>query len=160
MKQVKVMRAVSGAGKSTYAKKLAERALETSANPDCWPVKVVSADNYFVNQTTGEYEFDRSKLSDAHADCFKQFIEALQLGTNLVIVDNTNTSAMEISPYMLGAKAFGYDAEIIQLNVSSVKEAAKRNIHGVPKKTVKDQLDKIDRWIPPWWPRTVIESDI
>lgn len=146
-KTVIVLRGVSGAGKSTAARELVRRADEYMS------VRVVSADHYF--EKSGTYKFDPTKLGEAHAECFNSFIECLRpVGntepTDLVIVDNTNTSATEIAPYMLGAAAFGYAAQVVQVLVSS-EVAAARNVHGVPLTGVMNQAKNMAQTLPPWW---------
>jgi predicted kinase len=106
MERVVILSGISGAGKSHYAVKL------TRDTPDS---TIVSADRFFYRDN-GEYEFDVTKLSEAHATCFRYFIDALMIGDELVVVDNTNTTIWEISPYVLGAQAFGYDFEIVTIH--------------------------------------------
>ena len=104
MGQVKILSGVSGSGKSTFGRGL--RADLT-----------VSADDFFVT-SDNKYNFDPSKLGQAHAACFREYIHALtNLGDTLVVVDNTNTTESEISPYVLGASAFGWNVEIITISV-------------------------------------------
>lgn len=95
MKKVIILSGISGSGKSTYGRKLLEGALWTS---------VCSADDYFM--VGSEYRFDASKLSLAHGQCFKKFIDLLKGGDQVVVVDNTNTSVVEIAPYVLGGQAW------------------------------------------------------
>lgn len=155
MKQVIVLRGVAGSGKSHYCNYLktnAEGLFNTSADN----VKVVSADNFFVKLGNGTYKFDPAKLSEAHAECFREFISALMSGVNVVIVDNTNTTTMEISPYMLGASAYGYEAEV-QTVQCDVELAASRNTHGVPLEGVKAMAERMaDCKLPPWWKTSLI----
>lgn len=102
MKKVIILSGISGSGKSTYAKKLVG---DSFGQEECTGVVVCSADHFFMQ--TGEYKFDASMLSLAHGECFKDFIEEVQRGTSLVLVDNTNTSVAEIAPYVLGGPGMG-----------------------------------------------------
>jgi len=147
------MSGVSGSGKSTYARKLWN---ELEPGTYC---KVVSADDYFM--VNGEYEFDSSKLSAAHSKCFRDYLAALQDDYSLVIVDNTNLTSEEISPYMLAASAFGYEAEVITLTGKMLSETvvmlSDRNLHGVSPNNVMYQHSKLlSRKLPPWWKETTI----
>lgn len=136
-KKVKILRGVAGSGKSTYARANYPNAL------------VVSADHYFIKD--GIYTFDVAKLGDAHSTCFRNYIQALIDDVELVVVDNTNTTAWECSPYVQGASAFGYEVEIITLECDP-DMAAQRNIHGVPRKSVLDMYRRISRnRLPPFW---------
>lgn len=140
--KVVVLRGISGSGKSTYAKNLAAE-VEDSV--------IVSADNYFYKD--GEYKFDKNKLGDAHAECLRQFLFALERGTELVIVDNTSAQAFECSPYMQLSYAFEYDAEIVTL-VQDPSVAAKRNLHGVNETVIRRQLSNIENArMPSYWKR-------
>lgn len=155
MGHVIVMSGISGSGKSTYAKALAEKE----------GGYIMSADQYFKD-ARGEYRFDPKKLGNAHADCFWRFLEYTRKALEqrwqaLVIVDNTNTTAEEISPYMLGAAAYGYTAEVITLMCNSldeVKGAAERNTHGVPFPAILAQHKRLtERRLPRHWERRVFE---
>lgn len=128
----------SGAGKSTF-----------SAG-----ALVVSADFYFMKD--GEYHFDPSKLGDAHNACVRAWIEGVQAGHG-VVCDNTNTTLVEIAPYMATAIAYGLDVEVIAFVAEPEQAAAlaRRNRHGVPEKVIQGQIariaDTLKAW-PPFWP--------
>ena len=150
MKQVKIMRGCSGSGKSTHTRNLVR---EAKANDISWVV--VSADAHFLDEE-GNYNFDPSKLGEAHGSCFVQCIDALRNNIGLVIVDNTNTTAVEIAPYMAAAAAYGYDAEILLVE-ADVDVAIERNVHGVPAEAVKRQAKNIQQEkLPPWWKQTKV----
>jgi predicted kinase len=144
-RRVVIMQGVSGSGKSTYV---------AAEFPEA---TVVSANDYFMHD--GEYRFDGSLLQKSHEFCWRQFLAALQRGDSLIVVDNTNTTAIEISPYMLPAESFGYSVEIITLDVQPY-EAADQNIHGVPHRTVYAQNNRIRmflRYLPRRWrQRTIV----
>lgn len=145
--KVIVLSGISGAGKSTRVKKLKER----------FVVVVVSADDYFMKD--GVYQFNPKELTQAHAACFKSFLEAIQESDPTVeylVVDNTNLSVEEISPYMLAAAAYGLEAEI-QTVVAPLSVAASRNVHGVPMTSSQNQWNKLQsRRLPPWWKHTSV----
>lgn len=151
-KQVIVLSGVSGSGKSTLARKM-------SKSPSGYEKEalIVSADDYFTD-SLGEYHFDPSNLAEAHAECFRSFIAGLQNGRDLIIVDNTNTTEREISPYMLGASAFGYSASIraIVCNDEDLIAAHQRNSHGVPLAAIYAQhhrQNEMLRSLPTYWER-------
>lgn len=146
MGKVIILSGVSGSGKSSFAKGL-ERAYK------------VSADYFFMVQ--GEYRFDPAKLADAHAFCFRQFLDALQQGVSTLVVDNTNTTVMEISPYVLGAQAFGYSPKVITVAVpeSALEACAARNSHGVSLQGIRAQWERLQgRQLPPWWEHEAVEA--
>lgn len=164
MKKVYILSGVSGSGKSTLVDRLvaAHQPMDKRETEGHKPVhRVVSADHYFIED--GVYRFDPQKLSEAHGACFRGFIEALQAENDvahayadrLIVVDNTNTTTEEIAPYMLGAQAYGYEAEVRTLMCRSeddVKVCAGRNAHGASFDTVLAQHRRIlARRFPPWW---------
>lgn len=145
MKKVIILRGLPGSGKSTLGKQLASE-IQKAGNS----VEIVSADKFFYELGGGEYKFDPSKIGNAHSSCFRKFIEALQSGVNLIVVDNTNTSGIEISPYKLAADAFDYEVEIRQVE-SDPEESFKRNLHGVPKPAIDAMHGALQQPVPPWW---------
>lgn len=148
MKQVKILSGISGSGKSTFSNKLSN---ESSV--------YCSADDYHM--VGEEYKFDPNNLSIAHAVCFKTFICAMMDNAPLIIVDNTNICIEEISPYVLGATAFGYEYEIISFIPSSdevLDHIISRNIHGVPEEIVRKQyVNLINRVLPERWNKIIID---
>lgn len=141
---VHIFSGIPGSGKSYLAKGLAE---QTGA-------VLVSADHFFEDPITKEYKFDFTKLGQAHATCMKKFREALASGKS-VIVDNTNTSVFEVSPYILVAQSYDvWDIKIttIQVNDEDVERAHARNTHGVPLGGVQAMHARLkERVLMPWW---------
>jgi predicted kinase len=149
MGKVIVMVGVSGTGKSTHASKLTQ---ENWGN-----VRVLSTDNYYMRD--GQYVYDPSKISEAHAWCFREFLGALSDQVGLVIIDNTSLTQREISPYALGAAAFGYELEIVILR-SRNPRIGSRNTHGVPVAEQQNQLKRLENLqLVPWWPHSEIWVD-
>lgn len=103
-REVIVLQGASGAGKSTYAARLVKDAIAADKT-----FTIVSADDFFITPTR-QYLFDPSRLSEAHGTCFARFLQALTQRIDVVIVDNTNTTAVEIAPYMLATSAQPKDA--------------------------------------------------
>jgi predicted kinase len=149
MAKVIIMRGVSGSGKSTYARKHYPAAYK------------VSADDFFMKD--GEYKFDPKDLSKAHASCLQRFTNLVthDYGGNIV-VDNTNTTAVEIAPYAALALAYGHELEIVTLDVP-FNVAWGRNVHKVPLEVARPQFERLMREtnsFPRWWPhRYVRDSD-
>lgn len=142
MRKVIVLQGVSGAGKTTYAQKLLE-------DYGMW-VACASADHYFLAH---EYAFKASELPKAHAYCLRNFIRFVEGGADLVVVDNTNTTAVEIAPYMAIAQAYGYEAEIHRL-LCDTEVAAQRNVHGVPANSIRAMASRMRESrtaFPPRW---------
>lgn len=138
---VDIMIAAPGAGKSKLAKELRKKEF----------TKIYSADSYFevlmeAEVTPGvskyEYKFDPSKLGEAHAKCLRDFSKDLvrsqakdpRKEMNFVI-DNTNSSLVEIAPYYSLARAYGHKA-VFHRFLANRHELEHiyfpRNVHGVP----------------------------
>ena len=156
MKKIIIMQGVSGSGKSTWARAEAQRTGGL----------VVSADFWFERE--GGYRFDPRQLSKAHAACFAAYVERLlawrSQATGTLIVDNTNTAAHEIAPYMLAGCAFAPEAETFILRVPCDPEvAAARCVHDVPRAVIRSQHERIVRgvidYLPTWQVR-VLGKDV
>jgi len=149
-RQVIVMQGVSGSGKSTLAHKLAKIFGEQGV--------VVSADDFFRHG--GAYNFDASKLGEAHDDCFRKFLGALTNDTlQVVIVDNTNTLATDAAPYMRAASAFGWRARILRVEVDH-RVAAARNDGRAPATTVEWQAKNLElQRYPAYWTIQAVRSE-
>lgn len=140
-----ILRGVPGAGKSTWATRNFPEAV------------VCSADHFFVD-ATGVYRFNPRLLGEAHGSCARRCIESMQAGAPVIVVDNTATTTMEVSPYVLLAQAFGYEAEVVTFLVDPAKAAA-RNTHGVPEVSVHAMDARLrSAELMPWWPQQVIEG--
>lgn len=125
-----------GSGKSTWASGLG--------------AVVCSADDHFIED--GQYRFDPRLLGDAHAACFRKAVEACGARATNIVIDNTNTTAVEISPYVALGQAYGYEV------VPVVFVARGQNIHGVPEERVREARDRIDGLLREWprfWPAAI-----
>ena len=98
-----VLRGISGAGKSTWAAK---------HYPDA---VIASADSYFL-QEDGSYDYDPKQIDAAHEACYQTFVQALINREPLIVVDNSNVTVWEISPYVMPARSFGYEVEVLTLD--------------------------------------------
>lgn len=140
-----------GSGKSTYSEGLQK------GFPDV--VRICSADRY-----PGLYDekgdFHPSLLGVAHANCMKEFIEALQERIPVVVVDNTNTTAVEIAPYILVANSQGYDVALREFRTASSDVLFKRNVHKVPLETIERMMRNMDQPRPMFWPEAIVIHSI
>lgn len=121
--KVLILRGASGAGKSTFASK--QKGYHIT----------LEADQFFMKD--GKYNFDFTKLKDAHEDCFKRFVKALNEGKN-VIVANTNTKFWEMERYVKECIKRDIGFKIITLNGKF------KNEHGVPEDKVQQMRDRMD----------------
>ena len=141
-----IMIGISGSGKSTWARENAPGA------------RVVSADHHFTG-ADGVYRFDPARLGEAHAACFRAACEAVRdladpASDSLfdaVLVDNTNTTEIEIAPYVALGAAYGVPVKLVRMLCPAAMAAA-RNTHGVPLAGVEAQDKRIRALrIPPFW---------
>lgn len=114
-----ILQGVSGAGKSTYANRLLGESPEGA---------IVSADECFM--VGGRYQYDPSKLGDAHAECLRRFMILTAMRRSPIIVDNTNATVAEIAPYYAIGEACGYRVEVVRIECDP-RVAAARGLHGV-----------------------------
>lgn len=69
-----------------------------------------------------------------------------------IVVDNTNLSAWEISPYLNLALAYNHDVQILRVN-TPLEICLERQTHGVPRKKMEEMLRRFNRKnVMPWWP--------
>lgn len=126
-----IMRGLPGSGKSTCAREIGG--------------EIFSTDDFFIRD--GVYEFDPSKIGEAHEWNQRRTEKALREGMPSVVVDNTNTMAWEIRPYVeLGMKE-AYSiilAEPDTLYKWDVNVLAEKNGHGVPEEVIKKMMDRYE----------------
>jgi predicted kinase len=148
---VVIYRGLPGTGKSYMIEDL-RRCIPTQRG------LVFSADNFWL--IDGQYIFDPKRIGEAHAWCFRRYLEALQDGNfDYYIVDNTNISAFEIAPYIQAANAYGLQSEIITV-WCSLETAIKRNTHNVPATSVVSMYQRLlTEQLPPFWKHSVVLNE-
>jgi predicted kinase len=92
MKELFLLRGLPGSGKSTLAESLGGSHME--------------ADKYFTYE--GKYEFDVTKLKDAHDWCQNAVRVFMENKNKRVVVSNTFTQEWEMTPYFELAEKHGY----------------------------------------------------
>lgn len=150
-REVIVLSGPSGAGKSVLARRLVSESLV--------PAVIVSADDAF-RTPSGEYVFDPDKLGEAHDECFRAFLRHLvTLPEGLVIVDNTNTMATDMAPYMRAASALGWSPRVLRIAIDA-KVAAARNNGRAPAKVVEGQARNMDyQQLPAYWVVETVQAE-
>ena len=116
MKVLYIVRGLSGSGKTTLANKFSS--------------VVHSADDYFTDNK-GNYNFDPSQLSNAHAECFENVRFDMESEVSVVSVANTFSQAWEAEPYFKLAKKYGYSPFVVECQNTF------KNVHGVPQETIE-----------------------
>jgi hypothetical protein len=150
VKKVIILSGIPGAGKTFLAQAWQEQWRKTGRDHS---MEIVSADLYWIERSIS---FEPAKLSLAHHWCFRKFLMAVD-GRNgdvdLVVVDNTNLTAVEIAPYHLAGSAFGYHVEITRLLIPH-EIAWSRQVHGVPLGSFLSMVDgfkEAPQSFPGWW---------
>ena len=110
-----IMRGVSGSGKSTLAQQLAQ------AHPES---VIYSTDDFFMVE--GKYVFDVKKIGENHKKNQDRAVEGMKKKIPLIVIDNTNTQAWEMKPYVLAAQEHGYQIEIHEPEPVSIEEIMRR----------------------------------
>ena len=113
MKTLYIVRGLPGSGKSTFAQSL-----------DC---PVFEADMFFVN-SQGVYNFDFTKIKDAHSWCQEMVEDHMFNQDEKIAVSNTFTQEWEMKPYYDMAKTYGYTV----FSVVVENRHGGENVHGVP----------------------------
>lgn len=128
-----LMRGLPGSGKSTRAKALA---VEYNA-------VICSADEYFVKM---KKDFNFLTLKKAHEWCQCYARIALMEERN-VIIDNTDLTMGDITPYLELAKEYDATICVARSNTAwanDTKKCAESTIHGVPVSTIDKMKMKMD----------------
>lgn len=154
-----ILSGVQGSGKTYFLKNQLRQHLGL---PDMLSVISCSADDFFLD-VEGKYNFDPSKLPQAHAACLKKFVEACQtkqpVNRWVIVVDNTNSTVAEIAPYYAIAETYGHDVEIVTIECR-LELAVVRQTHGVPGYAIGIVAERIrSRVLPPWWKQRSIQPD-
>ena len=134
-----IMRGVSGSGKSTMAEKIAAE--------QCFAL-LFSTDDYFMVE--GEYRFDPKRLREYHAANVDRTKNAMLDKCPCIIIDNTNTQAWEMKPYVELAIEYGYSVNIVEPEPVSFDEIMKRQAQrkdqnkALPPEVVQKMLNRYE----------------
>lgn len=148
-----ILRGPSGCGKSSFSRKLKDGFEKAGST-----VVIVSADDFFEKEvpwqlpsegTRTEYQFDPTKLPEAHQTAFGKFLAALKGKVDVVIADNTFTRIWEVENYIRAAELAGYPVEVYEFRLTTIDElrvCAQRNVHRVPFDVVARMATSFEPW--------------
>ncbi|NXD12261.1 N42L2 protein, partial [Nothocercus nigrocapillus] len=111
---------------------------------DCDGV-ILSTDDYFCQQDG--YTYNAAHLGDAHEWNRKRAKQAMEEGKSLIIIDNTNTQAWEMKPYVEAALEKGYRVEFREPDTwwkFNPEELEKRTKHGVSREKIAQMLERYE----------------
>lgn len=129
LKELFLLRGLPGSGKSTLAKSLDGIHIE--------------ADQYFMED--GVYNFDASKLKNAHNYCQLQTqgwmkTDGERVNVDRLVVSNTFTQEWEMKPYFEMAEKYGY--RVYSLIVENRHGGI--NEHGVPEESLQRMENRFE----------------
>jgi len=129
-----LVRGIPGSGKSTFAKHI-------------WnEYAICEADKFFHNKETGEYNFDASRLKEAHEWCRNEVETRMkdhQANPQYypeIVVSNTFTQEWEMQSYIDLAAKYGY--QVTTLIVEN--RHGNSNVHNVPPETLDRMRQRFD----------------
>jgi predicted ABC-type ATPase len=126
-----LIRGHSGSGKSYLSEVLRDAFCEAGIS-----TRMISTDDHF---TIGEdYEFDASRLTDAHAWCRCVVEQSMRRGVGKIIVHNTFTQNWEMDPFKRMAEECGYRVTVYRC------ENEFDNVHSVPEDVVDRQRERME----------------
>ncbi|XP_051634815.1 NEDD4-binding protein 2-like 2 isoform X5 [Manacus candei] len=131
-----ILRGLPGSGKSTLSRILLGQSCDGI---------VLSTDDYFRQQDG--YTYNAAQLGDAHDWNQKRAKQAMEQGRSPVIIDNTNTQAWEMKPYVEVALEKGYRVEFHEPDTwwkFDPEELEKRNKHGVTREKIAQMLERYE----------------
>ena len=130
-----IIRGIPGSGKSTFAKMLVGE-----------DFLVCEADKYFIDKETGEYNFDSTKIKEAHKFC-QDTVESYMKDSlandqfyREIAVSNTFTQEWEMRPYFELAKNYGYKV----FSVVVENRHGGTNQHEVPEEVLTKMCERFE----------------
>jgi predicted kinase len=127
-----LLRGVPGSGKTT----LGEIILNC---PQPSGTKVLSADDFFIDQE-GNYNFDPSKLKEAHNLCQQKCAENMRNGIYKIVVANTFTQEWEMETYFKMAERYSYRVHSVIVE----NRHGSQNIHDVPDEKILQMKNRFE----------------
>ena len=127
-----LLRGLPGSGKSTLAKIILQ--LRSTDEPE-----VLSADDFFEDKE-GEYNFDSTKLKEAHNYCQFRCSERMRQQKARIVVANTFTQEWEMDEYFKMAERYNYRVHTVIVENRHGNE----NVHGVPEDKLQQMKNRFN----------------
>ena len=125
-----LLRGLPGSGKSTLAKIILQ--LRSTDEPE-----ILSADDFFEDKE-GDYNFDPTKLKEAHNYCQFRCSERMRQQKAKIVVANTFTQEWEMDEYFKMAERYNYRVHTVVVENRHSNE----NIHGVPEDKLQQMKNR------------------
>jgi predicted kinase len=116
-----LLRGIPGSGKTTLGETILHQPGSNNTN------NVLSADDFFIDES-GNYNFDSTKLKEAHNMCQQKCAERMKMELSKIVVANTFTENWEMKSYFDMAERYKYRVHTIVVE----NRHGGKNIHGVP----------------------------
>jgi predicted kinase len=127
-----LLRGLPGSGKSTLAKIILQ--LRSTDEPE-----VLSADDFFEDQE-GDYNFDPTKLKEAHNYCQFRCSERMRQQKAKIVVANTFTEEWEMEEYFKMAERYNYRVHTVIVENRHGSE----NVHEVPEEKLQQMQNRFE----------------
>jgi predicted kinase len=127
-----LLRGLPGSGKSTLAKIILQ--IRESDEPE-----VLSADDFFEDNK-GDYNFDPTKLKEAHNYCQFRCSERMRQQKAKIVVANTFTQEWEMDEYFKMAERYNYRVHTVIVENRHGNE----NVHGVPEDKLQQMKNRFN----------------
>jgi len=127
-----LIRGLSGSGKTWLA--------ESLVGDSDFRV-MICADDFFISED-GEYEFDHTRIKEAHEWCISETKELISdEEIEMICVHNNFSRKWEAEPYFNMAKECGIDVQVVTLYDSGMNDRAlsERSPHNISEKAVQKQ---------------------
>jgi predicted kinase len=125
-----LLRGLPGSGKTTLAKIILQ--LRSTDEPE-----ILSADDFFEDKE-GDYNFDPTKLKEAHNYCQFRCSERMRQQKARIVVANTFTQEWEMDEYFKMAERYNYRVHTVVVENRHGNE----NIHGVPEDKLQQMKNR------------------
>jgi len=125
-----LLRGLPGSGKTTLAKIILQ--LRSTDEPE-----ILSADDFFEDKE-GDYNFDPTKLKEAHNYCQFRCSERMRQQKAKIVVANTFTQEWEMDEYFKMAERYNYRVHTVIVENRHGNE----NVHGVPEDKLQQMKDR------------------
>lgn len=126
-----LLRGLPGSGKTSFANLI-------------WSSYVICEADQFFYDEAGNYNFDATKLGQAHKACQEKVETFMQDNQNNhqfypeIVVSNTSTTEKELQPYYDLALKYGYT--VVSLIVEN--RHGGQNVHGVPDEKLEQMRNR------------------